>query len=445
MLTPTKERPVAILGGGIAGLTAACHLRHHGVPFVLFEGSPAIAGLMKSDRDEEGFTYDSGVHFLTNRLAAAVGISKLCRPMHRYGETVYVRGKMFSYPLGLMLSPRYLGSAIQAKFSGIAKKSAQTAREHYCKSYGRSLAEEIALPLTEAWSGFNGDEIASSVGQKFTTSLPRMLMLRTAAKMTNRVIGIGYATAITESTNSWHVYPEGGVANVCHAQASKVKDSILLNTKVTDIFVKNNRVVSVKAGNQEIPVSAVISTAPVHALAGIVRGTDKLDYLKRFKYRAMIFVNLKIEGASGLTDVVTWVPEERYRFFRVSDIGLGLPWLVPEGKAQITCDIGCSVGDDYWNSSDEQLIELCKAEMEMIVPGFANRCFGGRVVRVPLAYPIYKLEYEQDRCRFQKGTEINGLISVGRNGEFSHILMEDVFWRTRWKVSQLLNYARSEV
>ncbi len=266
-----------------------------------------------------------------------------------------------------------------------------------------------------------------------------MLMLRTAARITGRVIGIGYATTITESTNSWHVYPEGGISKVCYAQAEEVSDSIRLNTRVAEIHVENDRVQSIKAGDDTIPVSAVISTAPVHALAIIIRGTNKLDFLKKFKYRAMVFVNLKIDGASGLDEVVTWTPEQQYSFFRLSDIGLGLPWLVPEGKSQITCDIGCSIGDETWNSSDEQLISLCKTQMETIVPGLADRCFGGRVVRVPLAYPIYKLDYEQDRRRFQQGTEIEGLISVGRNGEFAHILMEDVFWRTRWKVSQLLN------
>ena len=52
----------------------------------------------------------------------------------------------------------------------------------------------------------------------------------------------------------------------------------------------------------------------------------------------------------------------------------------------LLCDIGCQIGDDNWSASDEHLTEL----------------------------------------------------SVGRNGEFAHILMEDVYWRTRWKVSEYL-------
>ena len=67
------EKPVIILGAGLAGLTAAAYLRRHGIPIRVFEAGAAIAGLCKSEKDEDGFTYDCGAHFLTNRLAAAAG------------------------------------------------------------------------------------------------------------------------------------------------------------------------------------------------------------------------------------------------------------------------------------------------------------------------------------------------------------------------------------
>ena len=51
---------------------------------------------------------------------------------------------------------------------------------------------------------------------------------------------------------------------------------------------------------------------------------------------------------------------------------------------------------------------------------------------------MYLKEYEDDRRRFEQSTGIAGLYSVGRNGEFAHILMEDVYWRTRWKLLDLL-------
>jgi protoporphyrinogen/coproporphyrinogen III oxidase len=275
---------------------------------VLFESSNAVAGLMQSERDAEGYTYDCGVHFLTNRLAAAIGISRECQPMARYGETVHLRGRCYSYPLGLMTSPKYLASALYAKLTSLISSSGTTARQYYCSQYGAKLAEEIAIPLTEAWSGANSDEIASAVGQKFSTGLARMLMLRASAKLTRRVIGIGYASTIVESTNSWHVYPRGGIATVCLRMADMVRENIQLNHKVEQIHVEDSVVKNIIVNGESLPVAGVISTAPVNILPKLVRGTDKLNGLEKFEYRAMIFVNLKLHGPSGLTDVVTWVP-----------------------------------------------------------------------------------------------------------------------------------------
>ena len=59
-------------------------------------------------------------------------------------------------------------------------------------------------------------------------------------------------------------------------------------------------------------------------------------------------------------------------------------------------------------------------------------------MRVPLAYPVFKMEYETERQKFEDGTGIKGLSSGGRNGEFGHSLMEDVYWRTRRRLKNLI-------
>jgi protoporphyrinogen/coproporphyrinogen III oxidase len=434
----TVASPVIILGAGLAGLTAGAYLRRHGVPVRIFEAGSQIAGLCQSEKDEEGFTYDCGAHFLTNRLAAAVGMSTTCRHMPRYGETVFYKKRTYSYPFGLMRSPRFITSALLGKLTGFFRKHPVTATEHYRSQYGRCLADEVAVPLTEAWSGSPGTELSSSIGEKFATSLPWMIALRIAARLTQRTVAIGYSGTVVESPNTWHVYPQGGIAALCEQLAQEVREDISTNSKVEAILVENEQVVGVRVNGEVVPTNTVISTAPVHILPKLIQGSDRLAYLTRFRYRAMIFINLKINGASGLPDVVTWTPEPDFPFFRLSDIGLGLPWLVPEHKSQVTCDIGCQVGDNNWTATDEALTQQCTDALERIVPGIKARIFGSRVVRVPLAYPVFRADYEEERKRFDQDTGIAGLISVGRNGEFAHILMEDVYWRTRWKLAKFL-------
>ena len=59
-------------------------------------------------------------------------------------------------------------------------------------------------------------------------------------------------------------------------------------------------------------------------------------------------------------------------------------------------------------------------------------------MRTPIAYPVYLKEYEQERQNFEQSTNIENLLSIGRNGEFSHTFMEDVYWRTLKKMKEFI-------
>ena len=50
---------VAVVGGGMAGLSAAYELHRRGVSFVLLEGSPRLGGMIRTE-SVGGFTIDAG-------------------------------------------------------------------------------------------------------------------------------------------------------------------------------------------------------------------------------------------------------------------------------------------------------------------------------------------------------------------------------------------------
>jgi protoporphyrinogen oxidase len=431
--------PVVVVGAGLAGLTAAIHLKRHGIPVRVFEASPKLAGLARSEQDADGFTYDFGAHFITTRLAATVGYSTRCRTLVRYGETVHYSQRMYEYPFGLMRSPHFLFDAIKQKIrSPFSFKPILSAADWFRNAYGRALADEVALPLVEAWSGFSGDQLSKAVGEKIPGSLAGTLLLKLASRITHRPVAIGYCGSLPESANVWHVYPLGGIGALCEHMAAEVADCIQTQSPVEAIHTDGERVVGVRVKGADIPARAVISTAPVHILAKLVKGTDRLAHLSRFQYRAMVFINLRLTGRSLLPDVVLWTPKDQFPFFRLTEAAMAMPWLVPDGMTMITADIGCTVGDQTWTTSDEALGELCIEHLQRLIPGIRDRYRGCRVMRVPLAYPIFRLDYEDDRKKFEEGTGIKGLYSVGRNGEFGHYLMEDVYWRTRRRIRDLI-------
>lgn len=434
------NQPVVVIGAGLAGLTAARYLRDHGVPVRVFEASPNIAGLCRSEFDEDGFTFDCGAHFINSRLAAALGVSTECFPMPRYEEAFWFNGKRYRYPFGIVASLPFTCSAIYAKATGLFSGASRNVAEEFRSSVGRRLADSIAIPLTEAWSGASGQELSPAVVQKFSTGPIKAMWLRMASLISGRTIAIGYSHEVPESAHVRFVYPKGGVGAICERLAEDLKDVIETSCPVEAIEVDRERIVGVKVNGQKICTPAVVNTAPLNLLAKLIRGSDALAGCAKLRYRPMIFVNLKFDLSNIMPDVVTWTPEDDYCFFRITDVGRALPWLVPDGKNMLTVDLGCEFNDSTWKASDEQLTTECLAGLERIKPGISQHMLGSRIVRTRTAYPVYLNEYESLRKQLELGSGIHGLVNVGRNGEFKHILMEDVYWRTRRHCSRLLDY-----
>ena len=396
------QRPVAILGAGLAGLAAARTLKRRGVPVLVFEAGPRIAGLAQSFQDEDGFSHDFGAHFTTNRLAATIGVGSRCRTVRHYAETVWLRGRTYGYPFGLMRSPRYALSGAWAQARALAPSPPRLPPR---TGSGPAMARPSPTTSPSRWSrpgpAHPRTTLAASVGDKIPSSIFETVWLSLAARWTRRAVAIGYCRELPQSAHVWHTYPEGGVETLCRRLAEGLDDEIRTNTKVERILVEKDQVRAVQVQGQEIEVAAAVSTAPVNVLAKLVQGTEALHPLARFRYRPMLFVNLRLEGRGLLPDVVTWTPERDLPFFRLTEAPLSMPWLAPPGKTLITVDIGCEIGDAMWSKSDADLTQLCLDHLKPVVKDVQARYLGARVLRTPIAYPIFLREYEEDRLQFQ--------------------------------------------
>jgi protoporphyrinogen oxidase len=152
----------------------------------------------------------------------------------------------------------------------------------------------------------------------------------------------------------------------------------------------------------------------------------------------MVLANVRMRGRGLLPDVVLWFPESAFPFFRITEAPVSMPWLAPEGKTHLSIDIGCEVSDPVWTMNEEELGEWCLEHLTPLIPDARARYLGCRVMRTPIAYPIYLKEYEAERQALVRSTGVDGLYSIGRNGEFGHLLMEDLYWRTLAQTRRLL-------
>ncbi len=432
-------KPIAIIGAGIAGLTAANFLRQNNVPFVLFEAGNKIAGLATSFKDADGFSHDFGAHFVTNRLADAIGVGSECQLVKHYGEAVWLKGKSYNYPFGLIQIPRMSLNFIKTKIKLFNNKQApNSAAEWFNMQFGSSIANEVALPLIEAWSGAPAEKLSPAVGESLPGSILKTLYLKISSVLTGRAVSCGYNREMPEKPSVWHVYPNGGIATLCSKLAEGLEDSIRLESPVEEIMVENEKVIAILVKGEILEVAAVISTAPANILAKMVKGTTVLQGIQRFRFRPMLFVNLRLEGRKLLPDTVLWFPENKFPFFRITEVTRSMPWLAPEGKSIITVDIGCQKDDEYWAMDEKTLTQLCFDHLESVIPGVKNKFLGSTVLRTTISYPVFLNEYEKERKDFEQSTNVENLLSIGRNGEFSHRFMEDVYWRTRKKVGELI-------
>lgn len=441
MVQEEASRPVAVIGAGLAGLAAGQELVRRGIPVEIYEAGNEVGGLARTFRDDEGFIYDIGGHFLTSRLAKAAGIEQDCRIVQHYGETVLLRGKTYGYPFGLMTSPRFALSGVRARMESVlgAASSPVHAAQAFRQAYGDAMADQVALPLLEAWSGAPATELAPSVLDKMPVSLIRTMVMKVANKFTRRTVAIGYSIDRPER-DRFHVYPREGLSVLSNSLSQGLAAMTHVRTPVEAVIVEEGRVVAVRIAGRKIPVAGVVSTVPINLLAQLVEGSDAFRCYANFRYRPMIFVTMRFAVQRLLQDVFVWTPEPKFPFFRLTEATISMPWLAPEGKTYISADIGCDVGDTWWCMAEDEIVERCLSAMERVYPDVRQMYLGANVLRTKVSYPVYLRSYEEDRLRLAHGTGIAGLYSVGRQGTFSHLPMEDVFFRTQAAMRQVAEW-----
>ncbi len=331
-----------------------------------------------------------------------------------------------------------MGSALLGRLSPAARRNVRSAADWYRANYGRRMADAVAIPLVEAWSGVPAEELSSAVVPPHVDrGTMNILRLKLSGWASGRAVANGFSRVKAESPHVWHMYPNGGVVELCQRLAAGLEDQISVESRVEAILIDGNRVRAVKVNGVEQSVSAVVSTAPLHVLPKLIQGTRALDHLAKFRYRPMVLASLRFRGRPLLPAVTTWVPERKHPFFRLTEVPQSVPWLAPPGMTLINVDIGCETDSDYYRMGDDAIGELCVDHLEAMFPGARKRFDGCRVARTPVGYPVYLRDYENERSALERGLPVEGLYSVGRNGEFAHILMEDIYWRTLARMRQL--------
>jgi protoporphyrinogen oxidase len=104
---------------------------------------------------------------------------------------------------------------------------------------------------------------------------------------------------------------------------------------------------------------------------------------------------------------------------RVQNYKSWSPEMVPDaGYCSYGLEYFCFEGDGLWTTSDRELIELAKMEIQKVNLAATVDVVDGCVIRQPKAYPVYDDAYQQHVNTIRKALDENcpTLHLVGRNG-----------------------------
>jgi protoporphyrinogen oxidase len=422
----TSDLPVAVLGGGPAGLTAGYLLARRGIPAIVFEAERQVGGIAKTV-ERDGYRFDLGGHrFFTKSTEVKdlwhelLGDELLIRPRM---SRIRWRGRFLDYPLRATDVVRKLGPveltralASYARAAATASGGEETFEEWVVNRFGRRLFELFFRSYTEKVWGVPTSELRAEWAAQ------RIKNLSFAAAARAALIGNG-GDRVTSLIEEFH-YPRFGPGQMWEAMAAEIVAAggeVRLGAPVTRLHTEQNAVEAVEAGGELIETSAVISSLPLRTLAAIAQpgiAPELADAARGLRYRDFLTVALILDGADPFPDTWIYVHDPAVKVARIQNFRAWSPHMVPDDdRSCVGLEYFCFEGDELWNSADDDLIELAATEFDRTGLADRERVSGGHVVRVPKAYPVYDTHYAERVAALRQWTDsLANLEQVGRNG-----------------------------
>jgi len=145
---------------------------------------------------------------------------------------------------------------------------------------------------------------------------------------------------------------------------------------------------------------------------------EVLHAARSLKYRDFLIVSLIVDRQDLFPDNWIYIHSPEVKVGRIQNFKNWSAALVPDAsKTCLGMEYFCSVGDEIWEMSDGELVELATRELARLGLAKTADVEDGVVIRQLKAYPVYDGEYRghlQVLEGFLKGIE--NLQTIGRNG-----------------------------
>lgn len=428
-----KQYPVAIIGGGPAGLTAAYELTKNGQQTLVLEKGDKVGGIARTEM-YKGYRFDIGGHRFFTKVGEVnelwqevlgdefIEVPRLSR--------IYYQGKFFDYPLSLLNTLSNLGvftsfmilmSYLNAKAkAAIRRPEVETFEDWVTHCFGRRLYLTFFKTYTEKVWGIPCDKIQAewAIQRIRGVSLKRAVL---SALFSNK----SKKTASLIKSFQYPVLGPGMMWERFEQLINEKGSEVWREASVTGINREGNRItgITVEKGGiaEEVVAEQYISSMPITAL---VRRLDPpppdevLEAARSLSYRAFLIVALIVNIDDLFPDNWIYIHAPEAKVGRIQNFKNWSPAMVPEkGKTCLGMEYFCSEGDEVWSMKDEDLIALATQEIVNLGFGTVRDVEDGTVIRQPKAYPVYDRNYRQHLEVIREFLEpFENLQTVGRNG-----------------------------
>ncbi len=389
---------IAIIGGGISGLSAAVTLeqrRRTGVPleYVLYESSSRLGGVISTER-VDGCVVEAGPDsFLTEKPWAA----DLCRELGLGDQLIgsndaerktyiLLKGRLVPIPDGLMfmVPTRILPVVFSRLFSLVTKfrmaqewfhSPASSSKDESVakfveRHYGSELVERLADPLLSGVYG--GDSSQLSV----RAVLPRFAKMEASHGSLGRAMLAARKKIAHPSSGSprpLFTSLKDGMHQMTNALAARLSaPSIRLGTPVQQLKFKEDGWMVSAAGARELFDSLIIAT-PAHTAAVILQSvsTELADELRGVRYTSSITATLgyghsvrsSLPPGFGLL-----VPHsEGRRLLAATFVHNKFSHRAPEDRALIRCFFGGSRNEEILQLHEDEILRIAREELRQIL------------------------------------------------------------------------------
>ncbi len=426
---------VVIFGAGPAGLAAALELAEQGAQVTLLEKQPYVGGNAGSF-ELAGVKVDYGSHRLHPaadpnvllRIKNLLDGDLLDRPRH---GRIRLLGRWIHFPLRpldllLRLHPRFaigVGLDLAKKLlPGSKSNSNATFAEILEHGLGRTICSEFYFPYARKIWGLEPMKI-SPIQAK------RRVSANSIGKMILRLLPGRSATGAANTKGIFY-YPRGGfgqISEVLYAAAKKAGADVRLDVTIKQVDLTGSKPkieLQQNGQTQFLDADQVYSTIPITILSQLIlpaAPTAVSDAGKSLEFRAMMLIYLVLEQDQFTEFDAHYFPESEIPFTRLSEPKNYSATDQPVGRTVLCAELPCAQTDAEWNASNETLKDLVADGLAKAGLPITADISQVEVRRIPHAYPLYHIGYEEHFKRIDEWLETqDGVLTFGRQGLYAH-------------------------